>query len=117
MANQQQSQQQQANRSGGGGGPLGVTEPISLAFPKDADVKMSTELEECLRGFDLFEPEDMMTKRCMILAQLNNILKEWVRDVSAKKMPIHVAEQLAGKIFTFGSYRLGVHTKGKCALD
>ncbi|KAH9391600.1 hypothetical protein TYRP_022780 [Tyrophagus putrescentiae] len=112
MANQHQSQQQQANRSGGGGGPLGVTEPISLAFPKDADVKMSTELEECLRGFDLFEPEDMMTKRCMILAQLNNILKEWVRDVSAKKMPIHVAEQLAGKIFTFGSYRLGVHTKG-----
>lgn len=93
---------------------LGVTDPISLASPKEADVKMSSELEECLRNFDLFEPEDMMTKRCMILTQLNNILKEWVKDVSAKKLPLHVAEQLAGKIFTFGSYRLGVHTKGEC---
>lgn len=103
----QQQQQQQPNRA------LGVTDPISLAAPKDADMKMSTELEACLRAFDLFEPEEMMTKRCLILAQLNTVLKEWVRDVSAKKMPAHVAEQLAGKIFTFGSYRLGVHTKGK----
>ena len=28
-------------------------------------------------------------------------------------MPESVANLVGGKIFTFGSYRLGVHTKGK----
>lgn len=27
-------------------------------------------------------------------------------------MPPNVAENVGGKIYTFGSYRLGVHTKG-----
>ena len=91
---------------------LGVTDPISLAGPKEFDIKASQELEKCLRSFDLFESDEMLTKRCMVLGQLNNLLKEWVRDVSAKKLPAHVADQMDGKIFTFGSYRLGVHTKG-----
>lgn len=91
---------------------LGVTDPISLGGPKESDIKASQELERCLRDFELYESDDMLTKRCMILGQLNNLLKEWVRDVSSKKLPAHIADQMNGKIFTFGSYRLGVHTKG-----
>ena len=91
---------------------LGVTEPISLVGPKETDLKASSELEKCLRSYGLYESDDELNKRCQILSQLNKLLKEWVRDISMKKMPAHLAENMDGKLFTFGSYRLGVHTKG-----
>jgi len=48
-----------------------------------------------------------------ILSKLNLLVKEWIKEVSiAKNMPANVAEQVGGKIYTFGSYRLGVHHKG-----
>jgi poly(A) polymerase len=48
-----------------------------------------------------------------ILSQLNGLVKDWIKEVSIKKnMPPNVAEQVGGKIYTFGSYRLGVHQKG-----
>lgn len=48
-----------------------------------------------------------------ILSRLNCLVKEWIKEVSIKKnMPPNVAEQVGGKIYTFGSYRLGVHQKG-----
>lgn len=41
------------------------------------------------------------------------MVKQWIRDTSiARNMPPNVAEQVGGKIYTFGSYRLGVHHKG-----
>lgn len=40
-------------------------------------------------------------------------MKIWIRDTSvARNMPPNVAEAVGGKIYTFGSYRLGVHHKG-----
>jgi poly(A) polymerase len=48
-----------------------------------------------------------------ILAKLNTLVKQWVKDVSIQKnMPEQMAEKLGGKIYTFGSYRLGVHHRG-----
>jgi Poly(A) polymerase len=48
-----------------------------------------------------------------ILSKLNSLVKEWIRESSIKRnMPPNVAEQVGGKIYTFGSYRLGVHHKG-----
>ncbi|KAJ6219252.1 hypothetical protein RDWZM_005064 [Blomia tropicalis] len=91
---------------------LGVTDPISVTTPREIDLKATNDLDKILHEYELFESDEMLTKRCMILGQLNNMLKEWVRDLSAKKMPSHIAEQMNGKIFTFGSYRLGVHTRG-----
>ncbi|TKC45611.1 hypothetical protein EI555_008511, partial [Monodon monoceros] len=47
------------------------------------------------------------------LEKLNNLVKEWIREISeSKSLPKAVIENVGGKIFTFGSYRLGVHTKG-----
>lgn len=41
------------------------------------------------------------------------MVKEWILEMSlARNMPREVAEQVGGKIYTFGSYRLGVHQKG-----
>lgn len=95
---------------------LGVTDPISVTTPREIDLKATNDLDKILHEYELFESDEMLTKRCMILGQLNNMLKEWVRDLSAKKMPSHIAEQMNGKIFTFGSYRLGVHTRGMSTL-
>ena len=44
---------------------------------------------------------------------MNALVKEWIKDASLRKnMPPSIAETTGGKIYTFGSYRLGVHTKG-----
>lgn len=51
--------------------------------------------------------------RMEILSKLNTLVKEWIKEVSiSRNMPESVAEQVGGKIYTFGSYRLGVHHKG-----
>lgn len=93
----------------------GITAPVSDAMPKPEDYEHSKQLEECLRSFDLFETEEEMTKRINILSQINLLVKEFVQKVSEqKKMPPEAAAQLNGKVFTFGSFRLGVHTRGKC---
>ena len=43
-----------------------------------------------------------------VLSRLNDIVKTWIRDTSvAKNMPESLAGNVGGKIFTFGSYRLG----------
>jgi poly(A) polymerase Pap1 len=92
---------------------LGVTDPISLVGPTDSDRAASTELERCLREYDLLESEQAQQKRSDILGALNVQLQEWVKEQSHKRLPAHIAEHTKGKIFTFGSYRLGVYTKGK----
>lgn len=52
--------------------------------------------------------------RMEVLSKLNNLVKEWIIELSVnqRNMPRNVAEQVGGKIYTFGSYRLGVHQKG-----
>ena len=48
-----------------------------------------------------------------VLRKVNELAKEWIRDVSVQKnMPPSAADHVGGKIYTFGSYRLGVHNKG-----
>uniref|UniRef100_A0A8C4QWU5 Poly(A) polymerase nucleotidyltransferase domain-containing protein n=1 Tax=Eptatretus burgeri TaxID=7764 RepID=A0A8C4QWU5_EPTBU len=47
------------------------------------------------------------------LGKLNNLARQWIQEVGeTKNLPPSVLESVGGKIFTFGSYRLGVHTKG-----
>ena len=49
----------------------------------------------------------------MVLAKLSVIVKHFVHRISlARNLPEAVASEAGGKIFTFGSYRLGVHGTG-----
>uniref|UniRef100_A0A182K1W5 Poly(A) polymerase n=1 Tax=Anopheles christyi TaxID=43041 RepID=A0A182K1W5_9DIPT len=90
-----------------------MTSAISTAEPKPEDIQKTKELEKSLEPFNVFEAEEELNHRMEILAKLNTLVKQWVRDVSiAKNMPEAMAEKLGGKIYTFGSYRLGVHHKG-----
>lgn len=92
---------------------LGMTSAISTAMPKPEDVLRTNELEKSLEPYDAFETEAELNHRMEILSKLNILVKKWVRDVSiSKNMPPQMAEKVGGKIYTFGSYRLGVHHKG-----
>lgn len=92
----------------------GVTAPISTAKPRDSDLVFSAKLEACLRTFDLFESEEEMNHRMDVLRQINQLVKDWMVAISVdKKMPQEFADTMEGKIFTFGSFRLGVHPKGE----
>ncbi|XP_015790903.1 poly(A) polymerase type 3 isoform X1 [Tetranychus urticae] len=102
----------QSNDSNSSGYP-GVSAPISTAHPKEADLKLTQKLVECLSSFDLFESESEMIHRMNMLSQINELVQKWIRDASETKLVGNEsAQRMNGKIFTFGSFRLGVHTKG-----
>lgn len=92
---------------------LGMTSAITLAGPKQIDIQRTTELEEALAPYGVFESDEELNHRMEVLSKINDLAKQWIRDISINKnMPPNVADNVGGKIFTFGSYRLGVHTKG-----
>lgn len=119
---------------------LGMTSAITLAGPKPCDHLRTNELREALKPYNVFESEEELNHRMEILrfviliayiqlrsmfheysfsffiylfSKLNSLVKQWIRDTSlARNMPPNSAEQVGGKIYTFGSYRLGVHHKG-----
>lgn len=93
----------------------GVTPPISTNFPVDMEVEATKALVATLWENGQYESEPEQQKREIVLAKLHHIFKEFVRLVSIKNgLPESLANEVGGKIFTFGSYRLGVH--GKCLL-
>lgn len=88
---------------------LGMTSAISAAGPKPTDLIKTKELIETLKPFDVFESEQELNKRMHILGKLYNLVKQWIKEVSlTHNMPESVAESVGGKVYTFGSYRLGV---------
>lgn len=90
---------------------LGMTSAISSAPPKPADLVKTKELEEALKPFDVFESEQELNHRILILGKLYNLVKQWIKTVSMQhNMPESIAEKVGGKVYTFGSYRLGVST-------
>ncbi|XP_065538516.1 poly(A) polymerase gamma isoform X2 [Lathamus discolor] len=91
----------------------GITSPISLAPPKDIDCIHTQKLIEAMKPFGVFEDEEELNHRMVVLRKLNNLAKEWISELGqSKNLPPSAIANVGGKIFTFGSYRLGVHTKG-----
>ncbi|KAI3735811.1 hypothetical protein L6452_15328 [Arctium lappa] len=92
---------------------LGITEPISLGGPSEYDVIKTKELEKFLADAGLYERHEEAISREEVLGRLDQIVKAWVKKVSRER---NINEQLVqeanAKIFTFGSYRLGVHGPG-----
>ncbi|KAJ7768150.1 Poly(A) polymerase central domain-containing protein [Mycena maculata] len=73
----------------------GVTPPISVAASNEREREITTTLIE------------------IVLGKVAALVKKFVRDVSISKGLSETAANAAGgKIFTFGSYRLGVHGPG-----
>uniref|UniRef100_A0A669BSR7 polynucleotide adenylyltransferase n=1 Tax=Oreochromis niloticus TaxID=8128 RepID=A0A669BSR7_ORENI len=91
----------------------GITSAISLAPPREIDHHYTKKLCDAMKPFGVFEDEEELNHRLAVLGKLNNFVKEWIAEISElKNLPPSAISCVGGKIFTFGSYRLGVHTKG-----
>ncbi|KAF4375231.1 hypothetical protein F8388_000988 [Cannabis sativa] len=92
---------------------LGITDPISLGGPTEYDVMKTKELEKYLQDAGLYESQEEAVGREEVLGRLDQIVKVWVKTISrAKGLNEQLVQDANAKIFTFGSYRLGVHGPG-----
>ncbi|EDR12242.1 uncharacterized protein LACBIDRAFT_311442 [Laccaria bicolor S238N-H82] len=92
---------------------LGVTPPISTMESNEREKEVTMTLMEELRRQNTFETEEEARTREIVLGRVAALVKKFVRQVSiAKGLSEQAANLAGGKIFTFGSYRLGVHGPG-----
>ncbi|KAJ7730508.1 Poly(A) polymerase, partial [Mycena olivaceomarginata] len=91
----------------------GVTPPISVAESTEREREITVTLMEELRRQNTFETEEESRRREIVLGRVAALVKKFVKEVSLAKGLSETASNAAGgKIFTFGSYRLGVHGPG-----
>ncbi|KAL2220926.1 Poly(A) polymerase [Thermoascus aurantiacus ATCC 26904] len=106
MAAQQQQQQQPVKQ-------WGVTPPISTLLPTPEELAANDDLIAELKAQNNFESPAETERRKQTLQHIQRVTLEFVRVVSRKKGLSQAAIDAAGgKIFTFGSYRLGVYGPG-----
>jgi len=91
----------------------GMTSAISLSGPTPQDMRLSISLEETLRANNMFETDEQMALRLEVLNKVNNLVREWIREISIRKnIPDALIDKVGGKVYTFGSFRLGISAKG-----
>ncbi|KAF5748279.1 Poly(A) polymerase 1 isoform 2 [Tripterygium wilfordii] len=91
----------------------GITKPISLAGPTEADSQRNSELQKFLIDSGLYESREEATKREEVLGHIDLIVKGWVKQLTRERgYSDQMVEEANAVIFTFGSYRLGVHGPG-----
>ncbi|KAK9450274.1 Poly(A) polymerase central domain-containing protein [Limtongia smithiae] len=99
--------------NGNGTRIYGVTPPISTASPTANEIVLNEKLIDELKRQGSFESEQESQKRMEVLGKLQSLTEDFVRTVSMQKgMSEGMARDAGGKIFTFGSYRLGVYGPG-----
>lgn len=92
---------------------LGLSEPISVKFPSDLDLSMSDTLDRYLSALGLVETPTESAQREAALGELFELCSLWAREQSENLgLPRQVVEQTRIKVFTFGSYRLGLRVAG-----
>ncbi|KAK2747766.1 polynucleotide adenylyltransferase [Myotisia sp. PD_48] len=91
----------------------GVTPSISLLLPTPSELAENDALIAELKHQNNFEAPSETERRKQTLHLIQRVTLEFVRSVSRKKGLSQAAIDAAGgKIFTFGSYRLGVYGPG-----
>ena len=71
-----------------------------------------------LHEANLYEPQDQMLLRQEVMGQLDLLAKQWVRLVTEHlALGDHMVAEANARIYTFGSYRLGVHGPGIVLLS
>lgn len=81
--------------------------------PTPLDTKLTESLIDSLKISGFFESEEDSEKREIVLGKLNLIIQKFVKETAKQKgLPESLVNDVGGKIFTFGSYRLGVHSRG-----
>ncbi|QUC19483.1 uncharacterized protein UV8b_03724 [Ustilaginoidea virens] len=92
----------------------GVTPPISIMLPTEAEKRASDTLIEELRRQRTFESPSDTQKRYKVLESLQTICDEFVKRVAREREPKNdvLIKNARGKVFTYGSFRLGVFGPG-----
>ncbi|PSR84958.1 Nuclear poly(A) polymerase [Actinidia chinensis var. chinensis] len=92
---------------------LGLSDPIFTGGPSEFDVIRTRELEKFLSDAGLYESQEEAIRREEVLGRLDQIAKKWVKNITrAKGFNEQLVQEANAKIFTSGSYRLGVHGPG-----
>ncbi|KAG1676134.1 hypothetical protein FOA52_004974 [Chlamydomonas sp. UWO 241] len=87
--------------------------PLSTKGPNALDLTQTEHLKQFLKDEGLYEDGDEAENREHVLGCLDRLVKAWVRRVlEAEGYNSSLCEDVNAKIFTFGSYRLGVHGPG-----
>ncbi|XXG64332.1 hypothetical protein AAC387_Pa05g2314 [Persea americana] len=98
---------------GSSGSPPPPAVPISVTGPLEADLQRSVELEKLLLDSGLYESKEEAVRREEVLGQIDQIVKAWVKQLTRQRgYADQMVEDANAVIFTFGSYRLGVHGPG-----
>ena len=93
---------------------VGITSVVDASPPSAEDVLSNTQLTSLLLSLDNFESDEEGRRRKMVLGKISELFRDWCYQRILKKpgMNEEMAQSAGGKIFTFGSYRLGVHGPG-----
>ncbi|KAJ4748265.1 Poly(A) polymerase [Rhynchospora pubera] len=92
---------------------LEPTESKSLSGPTYFDVIRTQELEKFLTDAGLYPSNEDAIRQEEVLGRLDQVVKTWIRRVTlAKGYNKQFVQEANAKIFTYGSYRLGVHGPG-----
>ena len=92
----------------------GITPPIQTQLPTKQERDANDALMEELKQQNNFESPEDTEKRKKVLQLIQTVIIEFVKLVSKKrKLPQATIDSAGGKIFTFGSYRLGVYGPGE----
>ncbi|KAG8802114.1 polynucleotide adenylyltransferase [Serendipita sp. 398] len=89
----------------------GVTPPISRDGPSAQEIALAADLMNELKG--TFESADEGRLREAVLGRVTKHVKEFIYQACIRRnLSEQAARNAGGKIYTFGSYRLGVHGPG-----
>merc|ERR1719265_1559464 len=64
---------------------LGVTRPISLAMPTQADLEQSEKMQEDLRRDAPLESQEGMRSRACVLSELHRVVLQWIQEASKRQ--------------------------------
>ena len=87
---------------------------ISDESPTESDILETSLIESILRNdYNLFETSSESRKRQEVICTLDSLVKQACKNLGIKKgLSKKEAEEAGGKLFSFGSYRLGVVSPG-----
>lgn len=86
---------------------------MSVALPEKIDNEKTAELIEELKRENNYESQDATKKRMSTLGVLNRAVQDFVKEVSRRQgLPESQVAQFGGRVYPYGSYRLGVYGPG-----
>ena len=91
---------------------LGLTASLSLTSSAQPDHDRASLLVNELEENGCYEGGKEMPHR--VVTQLNLLFIEWIKDLSTQRnISPTMGNTVGGHVYTFGSYRLGVHNNGE----